>query len=103
MGRRDERSQGSHHEGRHALRIRTAMTEPRAGKEPRLILFAALIAASVAPGACQRERRDLTASEATAQTSSGVVVSGLLPSGVPPTIETTLAESLDNAYAMNEG
>jgi cytochrome c oxidase cbb3-type subunit 3 len=79
------------------------MTEARAGKEPRLFLFAALIAALVAPGACERERRDLTASAATAQTSSGVVVSALLPTGVPPSIETTLAESLDNAYAMNEG
>ena len=75
----------------------TGMPVPATPHLPWLIV--AWLGVSLAPGACQRERRDLTASAATAQTSSGVVVSALRPTGVPPTIETTLAQSLDNAYA----
>jgi cytochrome c oxidase cbb3-type subunit III len=66
--------------------------------------WAWLMAASLAAAAsCRRERRDLRPSPEEAQTSSGVIVSALRPTGVPSGIETTLADSLDNAYAMNEG
>jgi cytochrome c oxidase cbb3-type subunit 3 len=61
---------------------------------------AASLAASLA---CARERRDLRPTPEEAQASSGVVVSALRPTGVPAGIESTLADSLDNAYAMNEG
>jgi cytochrome c oxidase cbb3-type subunit III len=67
------------------------------------VLCLASLGASVSSGACQRESRDFRPSAAEAQTSSGVVVSALRPTGVPPTIEATLAKSLENAYAMNEG
>jgi cytochrome c oxidase cbb3-type subunit III len=70
---------------------------------PWLLVGMTSLGVAGAPTGCQRERRDLTASAVTAQTSSGVVVSALLPTGVPPTIQTTLSQSLENAYAMNEG
>jgi cytochrome c oxidase cbb3-type subunit 3 len=60
-------------------------------------------ASNLIPLGCARERRDLTPPPGTTGTSSGVVVSALQPTGVPAGLEATLAESLDNAYAMNEG
>jgi cytochrome c oxidase cbb3-type subunit 3 len=60
-------------------------------------------AAAVTLAACQREQRDLHPTAAASALSSGVVVSGLRPGGLPAGVAATLADYQENAYAMNEG
>jgi cytochrome c oxidase cbb3-type subunit 3 len=81
------------------------MNRPTSHLEVALAVVPALALAVLlaALASCARERRDLHPSAESAQTSSGVVVSELRPGGAPSTIQATLAGSLDNAYAMNEG
>lgn len=84
-----------------------APSAARRGRRERCRLMAVLAIAPVLAGAtpsCRRERHDVVPAAGTAGTSSGVVLEGALrPAGLPSTVETALADAVDNGYAMNEG
>jgi cytochrome c oxidase cbb3-type subunit 3 len=68
-----------------------------------LFVAASFVAALCAPAACRKEERSLHPTLEESKTSGGVVVSRLLPSGVPPAVQATLERAVDNAHAMSEG
>jgi cytochrome c oxidase cbb3-type subunit 3 len=65
-----------------------------------LVMAAAVVAAAAG---CKNQSRDLQPAPGTAALSSGVVVSQLRPGGIPSGQGASIADYMENAYAINEG
>lgn len=63
----------------------------------------AMAVAMTAVAGCKNQSRDLHPAPGSSALSSGVVVSQLRPGGIPSAEGASIADYMENAYAINEG